>query len=142
MTLLDIVGTVAEYVQTHLVENQSYTVVFDNENVDSNQSEHARQQQSPFIICSIRTTQRLRRHVTNETGYKQTGLLLFAILVEGGNGDRTALQMAEACMEKGVFANVTVDGVTYETPQCDMIGITRSGWWQVNVTVPFFVYIE
>ena len=91
---------------------------------------------SKFVCASIRLSNNVKQHVGVSSSYRQEGVLILMVMCEGGKGDKPALEIASSCI--AAFRSLSAGGVVYRTPSPEVVGINPNGWWQVNVTCPFY----
>lgn len=128
MNLQTLHNTIRSRVQTEVQDKIPILVKYDNERgqIDPTVTE--------WVLASIRTGQNEKMHVGRVSGYRQIGSLTLCIFVRAGEGDKRALQIADAILP--AFRDTTVSEVVWETPSPNVMGLS-SGWWQVNIDCPF-----
>ena len=87
----------------------------------------------------LRATVELGESVQVELGatstYRRPGNVVFQIFTQPDTGDEEWTQIADMIQE--FFRGQSEDGITWRTPTINKVG-ERQGWWQVNVTCPFY----
>jgi len=88
----------------------------------------------------IRASIRLGSQTQVETGspkrFRQVGILFLEIFSPIGSGDQSSIQKIDTAL--GVFRCKTYDGVTFVSPDLDVVG-QNDRWWQVNAACSFYV---
>lgn len=131
MTIEIIHNSIRKKVKEDIEEALSIKVLYDNEG-RANPNEDL----SAFVSATIKPAVNIKKHVGESSAYRQTGVLILMIMCESGRGDQRALSIAASCVT--AFKSKTVDGVVYETPSPESVGLNPNGYWQVNVTCPFY----
>lgn len=67
--------------------------------------------------------------------FRYKGLVIFQIFTKPNIGSGRATQLADTIT--GLFRNTKIGAITFRPPRVDKIG-EDGGWYQVNVSVPFF----
>lgn len=67
--------------------------------------------------------------------YRYTGVVEVQVFVPSDSGSGPAMQLADEVAT--LFRGRTLGGVVCRTPYATRVG-QRDGWYQVNVTVPFY----
>lgn len=71
--------------------------------------------------------------------FRQPGLIFVQIFTPADEGNNAALALADTAA--AIFrrqSSTIVDGrILYRAPSIDTIGITKEGWFQVNVVIPY-----
>lgn len=71
----------------------------------------------------------------NNPYYRYKGLLIFQIFTKPNTGSGKCNQIADTITT--LFRSTSLGSITFKTPMKDVIGEV-DGWFQVNVSVPFF----
>lgn len=131
MTLEALHNSIRTRVRTLIEETEKVTTFYDNQpeadppsNLDM------------FVVASIKLSTNFKQHVGVSSSYRQEGLLMLMLMSEGGKGDASVLALASKCVN--AFRSVSADGVVYRTPSPEVVGLNSNGWWQINVTCPFY----
>ena len=67
--------------------------------------------------------------------YRYTGLVIFQIFTKPSIGSGRATQVVDQVT--AMFRGQRINGITFRPPVMDKVG-DAGGWYQVNVSVPFF----
>lgn len=88
----------------------------------------------------IRASIKLGQQIQVETGspkrFRQVGILMLEFFSPAGSGDQSSIQKIDTAL--GVFRCKTYSGVTFESPDLDVVGL-NDRWWQVNAACSFYV---
>lgn len=67
---------------------------------------------------------------------RTVGVLIIQVFVPLFSGLRGATQLADQIA--ALFRSVTVNTIVFKVPSQTRVGDTKDGWFQVNVTIPFY----
>ena len=132
MTIEELHNAIRKRVREQVQEPNGITVLYDNQ-----PEAKAPNDLSMFVMASIKLTLNSKQEVGRISSYRQSGVLMLLIFCESGRGDKAALQLASRIIP--AFQTRTEDGIVYQTPQPENIGLNANKWWQINVNCPFFV---
>lgn len=68
--------------------------------------------------------------------YRSWGMVDVQVFVPVGDGSQPAFALADQIAV--IWRSVTVGGIIFKTPSVQRVGDTQDGWYQVNLSVPFY----
>lgn len=68
--------------------------------------------------------------------YRTPGVCVASIFSPLGQGDRSALVLADAIVD--AFRTTVDSGVHFRVPSIERLGVSGGAWYQVNVTIPWY----
>ena len=68
--------------------------------------------------------------------YRTVGIIDFQVMVPLLSGVRAGKQLADQIAS--LWRSVTVSGIVFKTPSVARVGDTGNGWFQMNVSVPYY----
>ena len=95
--------------------------------------------QSPWVQMSIRTSSGSSIEV-GKHWKRYIGMVFFQVFVKEGSGDAEALGYADeiSAIFRDKEVSVGENGrILFRTPFSDELGLTRDGWFEVQLAVPF-----
>ena len=95
--------------------------------------------QNPWVQMSIRTEDGKPIEV-GKHWKRYIGMLFFQVFVKEGSGDALALGYADeiSAIFRDQEVSVGENGrILFRTPYTDEMGLTRDGWFEVMVAIPF-----
>lgn len=119
--------SIETYISDNKAQFQGADIVFENVTKPNNSVN--------WVRVNILNSDSRQISLGSNPYYRYKGLLIFQIFTRPNTGSGKSNQLSDTITN--LFRGVSLNSITFKTPMKDTIGEV-DGWFQVNVSVPFF----